>query len=181
MAGERKYRFQTRDSKSRYGVTVKVEGLDELVKGLKEVGLSVNSSLRTAMREGMKVIQQEAESNARAITKRKATRIEVSTHGSREGSRNVTVTLSPSKKAWYLGFFETGAKPHQISGRRGRRLYFKGRKGNLVVVRSVRHPGMRARPWLRPAYEAKREAAVGKVSEVLRKAIETKRASNAGG
>jgi HK97 gp10 family phage protein len=175
----RKIDLTTGRGKSPYGEVVRIEGLDDLTKALKEVGLSVNGTIRKSLREGIKVIQEQAEANAKEITNRKATKIEASTHGSREGSKNVTMTLRISVRAFYLGFFESGVQPHEIP-KHGGVVAFEGNEG-LVVVRHVNHPGMAARPWLRPAFDARKDAAVQRVGDYLREAIETKRAANDAG
>ena len=157
----------------RYGGEVKIEGLPELIAEMKGLGLRVNSNLRAAMRLGMKVIQTEAEMNARAITKHKATRIEAT---SRVQEGKVSVELHVAKKRFYLGFFETGVQPHEI---KGSPLVFEGDKG-LIVIGGVNHPGMPAQPWLRPAVDSKKDEAVGVIGDALRDVIEKRRAQLAG-
>jgi hypothetical protein len=45
---------------------------------------------------------------------------------------------------------ELGTKPHTIRAK-GKTLAWKGEDGEMVFARSVKHPGIKARPWLRPA------------------------------
>jgi HK97 gp10 family phage protein len=179
MAGSiRKGRITSGSGKHPFGATAKVEGMDELIKELRAVKLNVNSSLRSAMRQGMKIVQDEAERNARAITKHKATRIEAV---SRVKEGNVTVTLEIAKKRFYLGIVESGAKPHTIRPKKAKRLVYpvkvSRRKTRKLVFKRISHPGVRARPWLTPAWESKQQEAVAKVRSVLREVIEKKRAA----
>ena len=45
---------------------------------------------------------------------------------------------------------ELGTRPHTIKAK-GKTLAWKGDDGETVFARSVKHPGIKARPWLRPA------------------------------
>lgn len=173
MGAIRKVTVQVGIGKPRYGGEVKVEGLPELIAEMKGLGLRVNSNLRAAMRKGMKVIQAEAEQNAQSISKGKATRIEAT---SRVQEGKVSVELHISKKKFYLGFFESGVQPHEI---KGAPLVFEGDRG-LIVIGGVNHPGMPAQPWLRPAIDSKKDAAVQEVGRALREVIEKRRAQLAG-
>jgi hypothetical protein len=53
-------------------------------------------------------------------------------------------------------------------------LVFEGARG-LIVIGGVRHPGMPAQPWLRPAFDSRKDAAAQAVGEVLREAVEKAR------
>lgn len=165
----RKFTLKTPPAKAaRSGMNVTIDGLPQLIEELRASGLRVNSSLRSAMRKGMKVIQAEAETNARAFTQHKVTAITAST---RAEQGKVSVTLGIKKDRFYAGFFETGVQPHEI---KGNPLVFEGDKG-LIVIGGVRHPGMPAIPWLRPAVDAKQGEAIKTVGDVLRDVIEKKR------
>lgn len=50
----------------------------------------------------------------------------------------------------YAEAVHDGAKPHTIKARKGKALSFS-MGGEEILVRSVRHPGVKARPWLREA------------------------------
>lgn len=54
-----------------------------------------------------------------------------------------TITASPK----YTHFVERGTRPHVIRARRKRALKFHGRNG-LVIVKSVKHPGTKPRPFM---------------------------------
>jgi hypothetical protein len=45
---------------------------------------------------------------------------------------------------------ELGTKPHTITAK-GKALAWKGADGEAVFAKSVQHPGVKPRPWLRPA------------------------------
>lgn len=54
-----------------------------------------------------------------------------------------TITASPR----YTHFVERGTRPHVIKARKKRALKFHGR-GGIVIVRSVKHPGTKPRPFM---------------------------------
>lgn len=150
--------------------TVKIEGGENLLKELQALGGNVRSTARTAMRNGAKVVQAAAELNAASIAVHagKHTRIQATSLA----MGVITMAVAPSKKKWYFRYFETGVTPHQI---RGKPLVFMGDSG-LVVIGSANHPGMAAKPWLRPAMDSTSPAAVAAIGETLRTAIEARRA-----
>lgn len=153
-------------------VQVRVEGGESLLREMRALGIRVSSAMRSAMRAGARVIQQRAEELApsRRVRRRRATRTVASVRRD-----VVTIRVAPSKRRWYLRLVETGTRAHVIRARRGRVLVFQGRRGT-VAVQVVQHPGARARPWLRPAFEQQREAAVRAIADGLRAYIERKRA-----
>lgn len=151
-------------------VVAKIDGGEALLKELAALGGNVRSTARAAVRAGARVIQAEAEANAGAIGSGngKHTAIKIS---QRKAGR-IEAMIGPSKRKWFYRYFETGTTAHEITGRP---LVFEGDEG-LVVTGAVTHPGMAARPWLRPAFDTQREAAVEAVGKFLKTAVEERRA-----
>lgn len=148
---------------------VNLEGGEELLKRLAALGGDVKKAVRGATRAGAKVMQTAAETNARAVSGQsgKHTRI----LSSARKATSVEFRIGPTKKKFFMQFFEVGVMPHEITGAP---LVFEGANG-LVVIGGVHHPGMPAQPWLRPAFDATREPAIAAVGEALRQAIEEQR------
>lgn len=72
--------------------------------------------------------------------------------------------IGPAKPhAHIAGFVEFGTRPHIIRATSGKRLYFGGR-----FVRSVRHPGARAKPFIQPGFEASKDKAVAAVADAAK-------------
>lgn len=130
--------------------TIELQGLDEVVRELRRRKLDVQAGLETICHAGARIVEQQAIANAvtevaqqveRQTTAKRATRVEVS------------VGVLRAKRGKQLAkWLEFGTRPHAIpkARKRGRKvLYFGGR-----FVWAVQHPGARARPWLRPAYDA---------------------------
>jgi HK97 gp10 family phage protein len=128
-------------------ITVKVEGIDQIVKELQRRNMDVSLGLEAICHAGAEVIQREAEDRApgsiRSGIERKTTL--------RQATR-VRVAVRPDKEHFYAKFVEYGTGPHRIpkARRRGRRkpLLIGGR-----FVAWANHPGARARPFMRPAFD----------------------------
>jgi HK97 gp10 family phage protein len=151
----------------------KLEGADELVASIQAVGLNVKGTTRKGVRAGCKVFQEEANRRAETLSSRrgKAATVKV---GSRQKNA-VTGQVMPSKKKWYLRFFETGTKAGVRQARGGGAFFFR-KGGKSIKVRRINHPGMAARPWLRPAFDAAQNRARDAFGAAMRQAVETQRA-----
>jgi len=155
-----------RDIRGLGGVGWKVEGVEDLEQALRDLGVEVQKVLIRAAEAGAEVIRKEAEKRAPGpgVAKKVVKR----------GKYEAHVDVGPDKEHWYYQFFETGADPHIIPRKKkraeGKRLAFQGRNG-LVRPRMVRHPGMKPRPFLRPAIDEARDEAVRKAGRVFRGAI----------
>lgn len=145
------------------GVVVEMEGVDELLRKLKRAGAIMKDEQEAAFLAGAKVIRDEA--NARAPTSNAViTEVEKST----ATSCVVKVRLQHGK--WYLRFFEFGAARHGITHKKAAALAFEGDEGP-VVIGGVDHPGMVAQPFLRPAFDTKKDAATKAVKEYLERRL----------
>jgi len=153
-----------------FKVSVKVEGGPQLLKEFAALGGNVRSTSRSAIRAGAKVIQAQAEVNAQAIATRPAKHTQIKISQRVKGT--IEAMIGPSKRKWFYRYFETGVTPHEITGAP---LVFEGDAG-LVVIGGVNHPGLVARPWLRPAFDSKQGEAPAAIEAAFRKAIEDRRA-----
>lgn len=154
-------------------VSVKLEGSAALLRALRATGGNARKAIRAASKAGGDVIKDDAE--LRAPPTRHKKKLISKASFPRKDLCEVTIKLA--KKSWYLKYFETGATAHEISGAGGA-LAFEGDAGP-VVTRSVRHPGMPARPFLRPAFDGKQRQATDRVGEVLRQAVVEARVAQA--
>lgn len=151
-------------------VAGKLEGADELMRELQECGLNARKTVSAAAKSGAKVIADDGNRRAKALRGGKG-RI-VSARVTRRTQDHVTAAAGVTKSKWYYRFFETGAVPHEIQGRPLLRFYSRG---TLIETPRVRHPGMAARPFLRPAFDAQQNEARDTFGETLRAAIEEKK------
>jgi HK97 gp10 family phage protein len=123
-------------------VTATVEGADELIAALKQMRVDVDGLLAVAAQAGAQVIADAANPLA--------PRPVIDTEVAEQGKGRATVDVGFPKEKWFYKFFETGTKPHYIPGP----LTLKFDDGEVHVVGGANHPGMAARPFLRPAFDA---------------------------
>ena len=79
------------------------------------------------------------------------------------------VAIGPSKKHWYYRFFEFGATKHDISVTDPGWIAFL----DVVAPLARQTGGVRKQPFLRPAVDNNKDAAVRAMGSVLSKEIET--------
>lgn len=158
------------------GFTIKVEGLKELDRRLKELGPKVASkALRSAVSAGAQVIRKDAQVRVAKDTGRlkKAIFISRSRSASTQTKQTYIVGVRSGRKeqkkdrdAYYWRFIEFGHKPRKPkSPAYIARLQREGRSlemGTQFVA---------ARPFLVPAFESKKQEAFEKFRQKLRENI----------
>ena len=77
--------------------------------------------------------------------------------------RGMTVTIHTSNIKYAPGV-EFGTKAHIIKAKNKKALYWKGAKH---PVKSVKHPGSKAKPYLIPAFEKEKDQFLEKLKEVI--------------
>jgi HK97 gp10 family phage protein len=159
---------------------VQIKGGRELLAALQSLpGKIERNIMRTALREGAKVLKAEAQTHVpvRHGDLRRSVRVKVRT----KGSTIIASVTAGNEKAWYWRFVEYGTGPHWISVREGDRPWRNTRRGpkafsirtiNRMAQRgslkigenfvgsSVAHPGAKATPFMRPALDTKARAAI---------------------
>lgn len=126
---------------ARNSIEVRLEGGEDLLKAIADADLSVRSVLRAAVLAGGRVVADAAAGSAPGP--------EIVAEVLQASAAGVEVGIGPDKEHWHYQFSETGAAAHEITGTP---LQFEGREG-LIRTASVSHPGMAARPFLRPAHD----------------------------
>lgn len=141
-------------------VVVTIEGGEELLAKLQQLGVDVRGVLKEAILAGAEEIWRPANQNAPGP--------HVIAEVTDSDQNSATVGIGPDKEHWYYQFFETGAQAHEITGAP---LAFVGEEGTVITGR-VGHPGMAAKPFLRPAFDRHKGDAEDSVGESLRKVVE---------
>ena len=77
------------------------------------------------------------------------------------GNMEVTVHTSNIK---YARLVEEGTRPHTIRAKNKKALYWEGASH---PVKSVRHPGSKAKPYLIPAFEKEKEVLIKDLKKVI--------------
>ena len=148
-------------------VTVKLVGDKELEKKIMLLATRVNGAVRKGAEAGAKIIEDAAERDAPGPFIASGNEKVIATG-------TVEISIGPDKEHWEYQFVETGATRHEIAAGKKKGapyLVFEGRKG-LVVTKKVQHPGMAARPFLRPAMKQQKDAAVAATGKVFRAEID---------
>ena len=158
---------------------VNIVGGADLAAFLKMLPKKLETNImRAALRAGASVIAKEAKNNL-SVHKTGALKksIRTSSHsqqgtvfayaragGNRSGA-------SKDKSAFYSAFIEYGSAAHIITPKKGKLLKFTAKDGSSVTTSKVSHPGFSAKPFMRPAFDAKGPEAVAAVAQKIRERL----------
>lgn len=164
-------------------VTENVIGLADLKKKLDVVGkrLAINIC-RRGLLAGAGVIRDDARPRIPKRTGRLAKDLIAESRGVfKDGGgkpvehRAVVLVRGKGKAGkrsarWRAHFTEYGTEPHSV-GKGSIKQVWKGSKAKKKQV-GGKHPGARAHPYLRPAFDAKKHEAVRVIEQVIRRELE---------
>lgn len=144
---------------------VKLDGDLELRATLRRLGSEAKEAMASAALVGAEVIRDEAN--------RRAPGPHIHAEVVRTTRHGAEAHIGPDKEHWYYRFFETGAQPHPIRPRKkqGRKKLRFEVGGEEVFAVAVQHPGMAARPFLRPAFDENSKRAADAAGRALRKKL----------
>jgi HK97 gp10 family phage protein len=141
-----------------------VRGGKELAELLRALPVKLeNNIMRGALRAGAKVILVEAKANAPVDDGDLKDSLRISTK-SKRGEVKATVKVG-NKKVYYAKFIEFGTAAHKITAR-GTGLRFGSFFG-----KSVNHPGVLAKPFMRPALDSRSSQAVNEIRKYIGKRL----------
>ncbi len=145
-------------------VKVVLEGEDELRRKLESIQNAMKTIVEPAIQAGADLVA--ADGNRRSNTDHVKTEV--------KGRKpdQVTIDIGPDKEHFYLQFQETGTVSHTEPIRGSKILAFEGEQG-LVFTTKVQHPGVPARPFLRPAIDENQDRITQVTGEIFRKLIES--------
>lgn len=184
------------------------------IKGLKELKLELErlpaklemSVMRSAMREGAKVIAEEAKARAPVLSGRLRDSIRVSTRSKRGVVRYNVIAGGETKKrikgtasgvkvvydnAYYARFVEFGTAAHAIGAKYAKALVLRSNRRasagvakrwmrGEAILEGVHHPGSQPRPFMRPAL-GKAQTAVESVRDAVRRKLASGKLPQPGG
>ncbi len=144
------------------GVMVQIDD-EELEQALRKLADDLEAeALKAAALAGAEVIRAAAEARAPGPIEMEVV----------EADRaHALVEIGPDKEHWFYRFHETGAQPHEVEPSHTGGLAFPGEEGE-IVRRLIEHPGLPARPFLRPAFDEQQEQATAATGAALRKVVE---------
>lgn len=153
---------------------VEIKGAAELHRFLSQLPVELEKKeSRNALRAGAKVLEQEvkAEIPVKEGELRASTKV---TAGAKKGGlvyAHVKVGGKKKGDPFYAHMVHEGTKPHEIKPRRFGSLFFAG-----LFRKLVKHPGAKANPFMRRAFDNKAGAAIDAVAAYLRTRIERMKA-----
>lgn len=155
-------------------ISVQVTGGRELAEGLRRVSDELATTwLKAAVQAGAMIVRNEA--SARAPYRTGNLRRSIHHEVIRETRGEVAVAVGTNLD--YAAAVEFGSGIHATRGprrpiiirpRNRRALYWPGAPH---PVRAVRHPGVRPRPYLIPAFKEKTQEVVREITESLRQLL----------
>lgn len=163
---------------------IKVEGLKELNKALKQLGpRAARNALRASIRAGGRVVVSDARKRLppQYDTLKRSLSVKVNRQRSPyEITAEVGPTTGKSAKydGWYAHLVEFGVAPHEITPKTKQVMVdaaTSGRSGatqfGTVFGKKVQHPGVPAKPFLTPAFEQNKRAIIEAQRKKLWEAI----------
>lgn len=155
-------------------VEVKMTGLDGVLGVLRKLPPEVVSKrggpVRAALRKGALVIQQQAKANLQAVTADATSAAARYSTGLLEKNLVITRGKKPSGSNGERFLVRVRAKRYQErkDGDTGKPVTTRKTASLLEYGSSQQQP----EPWLRPAFEAKKQEALGAVETELKKSID---------
>ena len=141
---------------------IAVSGLKELNDALQDLPAKIEKNvLRGAMRAGAKVMLDAARQQVPVRTG--ALRDSLTLKSGYQRGRVTGTVRAGNAKAYYAHMVEFGTARHFIKPKTARSLFIAG-----LFRDGVDHPGARARPFMRPAFDASSVAAIEALAEYLR-------------
>ena len=132
----------------------------KLQKNLERHGKSVRDMTRVSLRAGALLIQNEASENVSVKSGNLKRSI---THNIEEDQKTQVAKIGTPVE--YAPYVEFGTRPHTIRATNKKALANK--KAGVVFGKTVNHPGSQAKPFLRPAFESKKDEAIKEVEDAL--------------
>lgn len=135
--------------------------IDKFVIDLKDTSENIRSDVQKVLKKSGFNIEAKAKLN---ITNNGSVKTGHLRRGITTDVGNMEVTVHTSNIKYARGV-EEGTRPHTIRAKNKKALYWKGAKH---PVKSVRHPGSRAKPFLIPAFEKEKEVLIRDLEKVIK-------------
>jgi HK97 gp10 family phage protein len=153
--------------------SINIKGGKEIFELLQTLPAKLEQNImRGALRAGAKVILEEAKRNVPVSSGDLRDSLRVSTN-SKKGRVTASVKAG-NKKVYYTRFIEMGVAAHTITSKTGY-LSFLGN-----AYKSVEHPGIQPKPFLRPAFDTKQKEAIEAIGLHIGKRLNKQGLNNPG-
>ena len=142
-------------------IKIDTSEIDKLVIDLKGMNKEIRSDVQKVLKNSGFNIEAKAKRN---LSSNGSVRTGHLRHGITTDIGNLEVTVHTSNIK-YARMVEEGTRPHTIRARGKKALYWKGARH---PVKSVRHPGSRAKPYLIPAFEKEKEVIIKDIEKIIK-------------
>ena len=141
-------------------IKIDTSELDKFVIDLKDTSEDIRSDIQRVIKKAGFNIEARAKRN---ISNNGSVKTGHLRHGITTNVGNMEVTVHTSNIK-YARLVEEGTRLHTIRAKNKKALYWKGAKH---PVKSVRHPGSKAKPYLIPAFEKEKEVLIKDLKKVI--------------
>ena len=156
-----------------------IKGAKELFDFLNQLPLKVEKNImRSALRAGASVIAKEAKTLAPVKMGGLKASIRTGSNAKKGGAEayvraggRKNKAKSSDNSAFYAQFVEFGTAAHMIYPTKQKKLKFKAKDGTTKFANFVLHKGAQAKPFMRPAYDAKSEEAILAVTNRIKQRL----------
>ena len=142
-------------------IKIDTSEIDKFVIDLKDASENIRSDVQKVLKKIGFNIEARAKRN---ITNNGSVKTGHLRRGVTTDIGNMEVTVHTSNIKYARGV-EEGTRPHTIRAKNKKALYWKGAKH---PVKSVRHPGSRAKPFLIPAFEKEKEVIMKDLEKIVK-------------
>ena len=142
-------------------IKIDTSEIDKFVIDLKETSEDIRSDVQRVLKKSGFNIEARAKRN---ITDNGSVKTGHLMRGVTTDVGNMEVTVHTSNIK-YARMVEEGTRPHTIRAKGKKALYWKGARH---PIKSVRHPGSKAKPYLIPAFEKEKEVIIKDIEKIIK-------------
>ena len=142
-------------------IKVDTSEIDKFVIDLKGMSKELRSDVQKVLKNSGFNIEARAKRNLSSNGSVKTGHLR---HGIATNVGNLEVTVHTSNIK-YARIVEEGSRPHTIRAKGKKALYWKGARH---PIKSVRHPGSKAKPYLIPAFEKEKEVIIKDIEKIIK-------------
>ena len=142
-------------------IKIDTSEIDKFVIDLKDTSENVRSDVQKVLKNAGFNIEARAKRN---ISNNGSVKTGHLRRGITTDVGNMEVTVHTSNIKYARGV-EEGTRAHIIKAKNKKALYWKGAKH---PVKSVRHPGSKAKPFLIPAFEKEKEVLIKDLEKIIK-------------
>ena len=142
-------------------IKIDTSEVDKFVIDLKDTSENIRSDVQKVLKKSGFNIEARAKRN---VSNNGSVKTGHLRRGVTTDIGNMEVTVHTSNIKYARGV-EEGTRPHTIRAKNKKALYWKGAKH---PVKSVRHPGSKAKPFLIPAFEKEKEVIMKDLEKIVK-------------